>query len=105
MPFFERNQCPEVERVITPTCHQVANQFRYRVRIEVSSPLYLLGGEVLAQQGTQMPSEPHPHGRVQSHLAPLEDAFRQPILSSLPEKELGSVHPKLILPRHACYKC
>src|SRR5205807_4541914 len=46
----------------------------------------------------------HPHGRVQSHLAPLEDAFRQPIPSSLPEKELGSVPPQLILPRHASQK-
>src|SRR5438309_11264997 len=51
-----------------------------------------------------MPSEPHPHGRVQSQLAPLEDTFRQPILSSLPEKELGSVPPQLILPRHASQK-
>src|SRR5205807_4541913 len=62
MPFFERNQCPEVERIITPTCHQVANQFRYRVGIEISSALYLLGGEILAQQGTQMPAEHTPMG-------------------------------------------
>src|SRR5437660_12677507 len=104
MPFFEGNQCPEVERVITPTCHQVANQFRYRAGIEISSALYQLGGEILAQQWTQMPSEPHPHGRVQSHFAPLEDAFRQPILSSLPEKALALVPPQLRLPRHASQK-
>src|SRR5438105_3082916 len=99
MPFFEGNQCPEVERIITPTCHQVANQFRYCVGIEISSARYLLGGKILAQQGTQMPSEPHAHGRVQSHLAPIENAFRQPILSSLAEKELGSVPPHIATAR------
>ena len=57
VPFFERNQCPGVERIIKPTCHQVTTQFRYRVGIEISSALYLLGGEILALQGTRMPSD------------------------------------------------
>ena len=61
MPFFERNQCPKVERIISSAADEIPDQFLHGLRSKITAASDLFRGKVLIEERSEVPSQPYAH--------------------------------------------